>query len=445
MADILIYGEIGWDVTASSVREQLERSEGEDVTVHIDSPGGDAYEGLAMMNALRLYPGEVTTRIEGMAASAASIVAAGAGGRVEILKHAEIMVHEAWVFTSGNADDMVKTAQDLERVSENIATVYADRTGKTVDECRDIMRAETWFTADEAVAFGLADEVIVPATSKKPKPVEARYSNKVLARYRYGGREQAPRPDITNHAPDTGQEVNMTDPIKALAQALGKTTDEVTTAFKAIFDQEPTAEPGKAEDENATPTESTEDAPANTGEQSTDTAEDTENTEDTGTADEQATDEDAADETAADKDETDGDEDTEDTDGDDGEGKVKASADNDDDYILVPVEHLDFLTKAAALATDAAERQDKADKAAEVDKWIEEGRFSAALRSKALSAMETDPDTARSVWGSLPVNTINRRESGYGVDTTDVSTSADHTRLNELADKHHFAAAPDFY
>lgn len=432
MADILIYGEIGWDVTASSVREQLERAEGSDVTVHIDSPGGDAYEGLAMMNALRLYPGEVTTRIEGMAASAASIVAAGAGGRVEILKHAEIMVHEAWVYTSGNAEDMVKTANDLERVSENIATVYADRTGKTVDECRDIMRAETWFTADEAVAFGLADEVIVPATSKQPKPVEARYSTKVLARYRYGGREQAPRPDITNHAPDTGQEVNMTDPIKALAQALGKTTDEVTTAFSAIFNLEPTAEPGQAEDENATPTESTEDAPAD------------EDTEETDTADEQATDEDAAEETAADKDEATGDEGTGDTDGDDGEDKVKASADNDD-YVLVPREHLDFLTKAAALATDAAERQDKADKAAEVDKWIEEGRFSAALRSKALSAMETDPDTARSVWGSLPVNTINRKESGYGVDTTGVSTTADHTRLNELADKHHFAAAPDFY
>jgi len=435
MADILIYGEIGWDVTASSVREQLDRAEGEDVTVHIDSPGGDAYEGLAMMNALRLYPGEITTRIEGMAASAASIVAAGAGGRVEILKHAEIMVHEAWVFTSGNADDMVKTAQDLERVSENIATVYADRTGKTVEECREAMRAETWFTAEEAVAFGLADEVIVPATSKKPKPVEARYSKKVLARYRYGGREQAPRPDITNHAPDTGQEVNMTDPIKALAEALGKTTDEVAGAFSAIFNLEPTEEPGQAEDDNAaeTKTESTEDEPANTGEQSTNTAEDTE-----GTEDEQATDEDETNE--SEDTETDDDEDTEDTDGED---KVKASDDNDD-YVLVPREHLDFLTKAAALATDAAERQDKADKAAEVDKWIEEGRFSAALRSNALSAMETDPDTARSVWGSLPVNTINRKESGYGVDTTDVSTTADNTRLNELADKSKFAI-PDLY
>lgn len=424
MADILIYGEIGWDVTASSVREQLERAEGEDVTVHIDSPGGDAYEGLAMMNALRLYPGDITTRIEGMAASAASIVAAGAGGRVEILKHAEIMVHEAWVFTSGNADDMVKTAQDLERVSENIATVYADRTGKTVEECRDIMRAETWFTAEEAVAFGLADEVIVPATSKKPKPVEARYSNKVLARYRYGGREQAPRPDITNHAPDTGQEVNMTDPIKALAQALGKTTDEVTAAFSNIFNLGPTEEPGQAEDDNAAPTESTEDEPTETGEQSTNTAEDTESTEDEPNESESE----------------DGDEDTEDTDGED---EVKASA-NNDDYVLVPREHLDFLTKAAALATDAAERQDKADKAAEVDKWIGEGRFSAALRSKALAAMEHDPDTARSVWGSLPVNTINRKESGYGVDTTDVSTTADNTRLNELADKSKFAT-PDFY
>lgn len=439
MADILIYGEIGWDVTASSVREQLERAEGEDVFVHIDSPGGDAYEGLAMMNALRLYPGEVTTRIEGMAASAASIVAAGAGGRVEILKHAEIMVHEAWVFTSGTADDMTKAAEDLERVSENIATVYADRTGKTVEECREIMRAETWFTAEEAVAFGLADEVIVPATSKKPKPVEARYSNKVLARYRYGGRAQAPRPEITNHAPDTGQEVTMTDPIKALAQALGKTSDEITAAFAAIFDTASETKTNQDEEEATAETESTEDEPANTDEQEA---------EGTGT-----TESEAGSESESDTGDGDGDDDGANEDGpaetgeseseSESDGNVNASADNDD-YVLVPREHLDFLTKAAALATDAAERQDKADKAAEVDKWIADGRFSAALRSKALAAMERDPDTARSVWGSLPVNTINRRESGYGVDTTDVSTTADHTRLNELADKTQFAT-PDFY
>lgn len=436
MADILIYGEIGWDVTASSVREQLERAEGEDVFVHIDSPGGDAYEGLAMMNALRLYPGEVTTRIEGMAASAASIVAAGAGGRVEILKHAEIMVHEAWVFTSGTADDMTKAANDLERVSENIATVYADRTGKTVEECREIMRAETWFTAEEAVAFGLADEVIVPASEKAPKPVSARYSNKVLARYRYGGREQAPRPEITNHAPDTGQEVTMTDPIKALAEALGKTSDEITAAFAAIFDTAPETKTNQDEDEAAAETESTEDEPANTGEQE---AEVTESTED------ELAESEAESGTGDGDDDGDGnneDEPVETSESESGDN-VKASADNDD-YVLVPREHLDFLTKAAALATDAAERQDKADKAAEVDKWIAEGRFSAALRSKALAAMEHDPDTARSVWGSLPVNTINRRESGYGVDTTDVSTTADHTRLNELADKTKFAT-PDFY
>ena len=434
MADILIYGEIGWDVTASSVREQLERAEGEDVFVHIDSPGGDAYEGLAMMNALRLYPGEVTTRIEGMAASAASIVAAGAGGRVEILKHAEIMVHEAWVFTSGTADDMTKAAEDLERVSENIATVYADRTGKTVEECREIMRAETWFTAEEAVAFGLADEVIVPATSKKPKPVEARYSNKVLARYRYGGRAQAPRPEITNHAPDTGQEVTMTDPIKALAQALGKTSDEITAAFAAIFDTASETKTNQDEEEATAETESTEDEPANTDEQEAEVTESTEDEPDESAAEAE---DDAGDGTEEDEPAETSESDTK------ADDNVKVSADNDD-YVLVPREHLDFLTKAAALATDAAERQDKADKAAEVDKWIAEGRFSAALRSKALAAMEHDPDTARSVWGSLPVNTINRRESGYGVDTTDVSTTADHTRLNELADKTKFAT-PDFY
>lgn len=436
MTDILIYGEVGWDVTAGSVRSQLERAGDADVLVHIDSPGGDAYEGLAIMNALRLHPGRVDVRVEGLAASSASIIAAGAGGRVEILQHAEMMIHEAWVFTGGTAKEMTKAAESLERVSSNIAEVYADRTGLSVDEVRDLMRAETWFTAEEAVAAGFADEAVRPLKDKTPEPVEARYSNKVMARYRYTSRERAPRPHITNHTPTDGQEVPMTDPIKALADALGKTTDEVNTAFNAIFN----LEPNETTDKSATAAEFPE---GDGGDESVTTSK-TETPGETPTEDEaNATPTETT--TEGETPTEDEGEEKEETKEEDGDSAAATAAKEDEDYVLIPREHLDYLTKAAALASDAAQRQEATEREAEVDRWINEGRFSASLRASALSALESNPESARKVWGSLPMNTINRAESGYGVDTTDTTTTADTTRLNALADNVRFAEAPDLY
>ena len=106
MNEILIYGDIGWENTARQVEDQLKEFNGEPVKVRINSGGGDVYEGIAILNALRGYSGEITVVVESLAASAASFIAVGAGSKVVIRPNAELMIHKAWTMLAGNADDI---------------------------------------------------------------------------------------------------------------------------------------------------------------------------------------------------------------------------------------------------------------------------------------------------------------------------------------------------
>ncbi|OFQ35890.1 hypothetical protein HMPREF2943_10520 [Corynebacterium sp. HMSC072D12] len=194
MNEILIYDVIGeGDSTAHSVRKQLSTMTGK-VTVRISSPGGDAYQGVAIMNALRNYPGHVTTIVDGVAASAASYIAIGGGNTVLMAPNSELMIHEAFRTANGNATQLEKLAADLDRVSANIASIYAEKAGGTLDQWRALMREETWFSAREAVEAGLANGINQHAT-----PV-AHNDAKVYAlaqNYRYTGRDNAPKPNLT--------------------------------------------------------------------------------------------------------------------------------------------------------------------------------------------------------------------------------------------------------
>lgn len=156
-----IYDEIGgsWlfgGVTASDFVAELAQING-DIEVHINSPGGDVFDGLAIYNSLAQRPGNVTTVVDGLAASAASFIAQAGTTRV-IAPGAMMMIHDAAGACYGNAGDMRDLAELLDKVSDNLAGIYADRTGRA-DGWRDAMRAETWYTADEAVAAGLAHRV----------------------------------------------------------------------------------------------------------------------------------------------------------------------------------------------------------------------------------------------------------------------------------------------
>jgi ATP-dependent Clp endopeptidase proteolytic subunit ClpP len=156
-----IYDEIGghWlfgGVSAVDFVTELSQITG-DLEVHINSPGGDVFDGLAIYNSLAQRPGKVTTIVDGLAASAASFIAMAGTTRL-ICPGAMVMIHEASGVCLGNSADMRETAELLDKVSQNLADIYAARSGRA-DGWRDAMQRETWYTADEAVAAGLADRV----------------------------------------------------------------------------------------------------------------------------------------------------------------------------------------------------------------------------------------------------------------------------------------------
>lgn len=130
-----------------------------DIVVRVNSPGGSVFGGRAIETALREHKGKVTVHVDGMAASAASFVAM-AGDEIVMSQGAMMMIHKAWTIAFGNADDLVSTAELLEKIDGTLAKTYADRSGKAdAEKFAELMSAETWFTADEAVEIGLADRV----------------------------------------------------------------------------------------------------------------------------------------------------------------------------------------------------------------------------------------------------------------------------------------------
>lgn len=167
-AEIVIYGEIGdsyYDpnaVAAADFKAGIDAiPAGRDITISINSPGGNVFDGFAIYNLTRAKreTNKITCRIDGLAASIASVIAL-AGNECQIAKTADMMIHPAWGVCMGNAADMQETAALLAKLSGQIAEVYSDYSGKPVDECSAAMDAETWMTGTEAVAFGLCDKLI---------------------------------------------------------------------------------------------------------------------------------------------------------------------------------------------------------------------------------------------------------------------------------------------
>ena len=159
-AHISIYEPIGaeWDgtgVTARRIGAALRSIGPRDVTVSINSPGGDFFEGVAIYNLLREHPARVTVRVVGLAASAASVIAM-AGDDILIGDGAFFMVHNAWAVAVGNRHDMQAAAGLLEPFDAAMADLYAKRTGMKQEEVVKLMDAETWLGAKAALQDGFA-------------------------------------------------------------------------------------------------------------------------------------------------------------------------------------------------------------------------------------------------------------------------------------------------
>lgn len=165
-----IYDEIGWfGVWPADVVDALGSIRG-DVEVHLNSPGGNVFDGLAIYASLQQHPGTVSVVVDGLAASAASFIAhAAAPGQLQMTPNGTMMIHDAWGICMGNAADMADMAAVLEETSGNIASIYAERGGRTAAEFRDMMRAETWAVGQKAIDLGLADTVRRPAEAA-PEP-----------------------------------------------------------------------------------------------------------------------------------------------------------------------------------------------------------------------------------------------------------------------------------
>lgn len=175
-AELWLYGVVGgywWGFNDKTVADQLRGLNVDHITVRLNSPGGDAIQGVAIGNLLRNHKATVTVVIDGLAASAASIIAI-AGDEVVMSPGSQFMVHDPWFYTVGNAKDLRQDADFLDKQGANMAAVYALEAGGTAEQWRERMTADpdgTWYSADEAVAANLADRVgTVVAVSAAPEP-----------------------------------------------------------------------------------------------------------------------------------------------------------------------------------------------------------------------------------------------------------------------------------
>lgn len=474
MNEILMYGPIGEDfwepensITAKGVMAQLADMTG-DVTVRISSGGGDVYAGIDIMNALKNYDGgEVTVIVESLAASAASFIAVGGADRVLMRASSELMIHRAWTWAEGNADEVAKTLKDLERQDTKLANIYAAKAGGTVEDWLAAMSDETWYTADEAVAAGLADGVIAEK-SMAPEP-SAKLARR---RFKFANRAAAPPPPVTRSesgdkttTPSNGQEGDTVSILNQLAQELGKKPEDVQNALSGFFNEEvtvtATVDLTYPENNTVVPTGEVqvapnEDVPAGVTFELAGTPD--------GWTGEVAEDTGVLKVTAPSNVEPDTEvQFTVDVNGGDGEPveltvpvTVKAAANTEEeatqetapassapaeDTITLDAETYAELKAAAQHGWKAMEQQKEANLVAEVDGWIKEGRISAARRTKAIAAMKRDPEAARDIYGSNPAGTIPRAEIGYGKDVEPDETKT----VRAKADKVGFLTRKNFH
>ena len=233
--EVLIYDVIdSWfGVSAEQFANELAAIDAEEITVRINSPGGDVFDGIAILNSLRGHKARITTVIDGLAASAASFIAM-AGDEIVMKRNSELMIHDASGMAIGNAATMADMADMLNRVSDNIASIYAERTGSTAAEWRDRMRDEIWYSADEAVDAGLADRV--------DGDQEAKATNRFdLSIFNYAGRDQAPSPTplAATGAPEVqGKEAaTMATLNEGLAERLGIPADADDETILSALDE----------------------------------------------------------------------------------------------------------------------------------------------------------------------------------------------------------------
>lgn len=245
--EVHVYGQIGMDffgegVDPSALIDELEALDVAEIDVRINSPGGSAWDGLNIANAMMRHKATITTYVDGLAASAASMLMV-AGDKVVTSKYGSAMLHNARLGVIGGADDLRAAASQLDKLNGSIAMLYADRAGGTAPDWARAMKRETWYNADEMVAAGLAHEIDDSTVRDVTEgAVACAMSLAPSDWFKYAGRGAAPAPT----ARATREETAVADK-KDLAKSLGlpedATDEDIKTAVDAALGVTPAAPP----------------------------------------------------------------------------------------------------------------------------------------------------------------------------------------------------------
>ncbi|WP_109023279.1 head maturation protease, ClpP-related [Enterococcus sp. H57] len=212
-ADVFIFGEIvsfKWDdtdTTAASFQKDLkELGEVSQINLHINSPGGSVFEGIAIGNMLRQHKARVVAHVDALAASIASVIVASCD-EVIMPENSMLMIHNPWTISMGNAKALRKQADDLDKIAESSVVTYLAKAGEklTEEKIKQIMDEETWMSAQEAYNYGLCDVVesanqVAASISQKLFETYQKVPEKLLDSRQEDSRDQEKIEKIVKHA-----------------------------------------------------------------------------------------------------------------------------------------------------------------------------------------------------------------------------------------------------
>lgn len=227
-AEIMIYDVIGWPFNdANDLVKHIAGLKGQAITVRLNSPGGDVFDGMSIYNALKAHDSKVTIRIESLAASIASIIAM-AGNEVQAYANSMLMIHDPWCITAGNQYELRDIADLLGKISGNMVDIYASESSVGKREVKQMMKDETWLTAQEVKEKGFIDTII-----QSGKPVKAQFDVSMYA--------NAPDGIINAQADEGGKELTKREIERALRDAGAKVgfARAVAAGYNAAKEPEP--------------------------------------------------------------------------------------------------------------------------------------------------------------------------------------------------------------
>lgn len=161
-ADVYIYSEVGgYDVNAKSFIDELKEIKDKNINVHINSLGGSVFDGLAIYNALKNHAHKVTTKVEGICASISSVIAMG-GDTIEMSENSLLMIHNPFAMSGGDANELRKTANILDKIRNEIADIYASKSKHDAEHYINLMDVESWFNSKESLELGLINGITKP-------------------------------------------------------------------------------------------------------------------------------------------------------------------------------------------------------------------------------------------------------------------------------------------